>query len=62
MAFAFAAVAIVLFVGLSSFGIWDPWELVPAVCFGAGAGLVLGLLLVVTIAAIPLTLMAGGGS
>lgn len=26
-AFAFAAVGIVLFVGLSSFGIWDPWEL-----------------------------------
>ena len=26
-AFAFAAVAIVLFAGLSSFGIWDPWEL-----------------------------------
>jgi 4-amino-4-deoxy-L-arabinose transferase-like glycosyltransferase len=26
-AFAFAAAAIILFAGLSSFGIWDPWEL-----------------------------------
>ena len=26
-AFAFTAVGVILFVGLSSFGIWDPWEL-----------------------------------